>query len=709
MRKFLLSMLSVILVMSIFIPQAIAFSGTENYYSTKALEDHWQWTSGETGNNILKASENTTNININNAAFCLDNGKDAPAYSGTTGSYGGNVDNGILSIMYYGFPYRTAASLGATNDEVAYDATQMAIYAYQGTLHDSQPAGLAQFTYLKDYNGNAVTVAKNILTKALNTPYNPVKTNTVSVVTNNSNVTVVGGYYHVGSYTVKVNNAASSNYSVNLSQAPTGTQVIKSGSNFYFQIPSNVQLKNQRIQASVTSSGTPYLSCSMYNLGGNYQRMAKLEVNTPSGSATVYKNFPDPSGQIEVMKKDKNNYPLQGAVFELEHTTLGIKLPLVTDATGKAKQTELEFGTWKITEKQAPTGYILDSTPQYVTIDDTNPVSTSVAFVNDEKTGTLKVKKTTPGMVNLKDLVFVLSGTSDSGREVSIEAITDSDGIATFNAVPIGTYTVTEKGSSVPYAYMTADPENVTVQYAQTTDINISNAEKTGTIKVKKTTPGMVNLKDLIFVLSGTSDTGREISIEATTDSNGIANFDNVPLGSYTVTEKGSSVPYAYMTADPENVTVQYAQTTNIDVSNAEKTGTIKVSKATRKMKDIANITFILHGTSDSGRDILLEAITDSKGLANFEKIPLGTYTLTEKGASVPYGYLTADDEEVTVNYAQKIDVNVFNLEDPSIPLTNATDNTVYIASFLMLASLAVFSGSKVIRIKTIQAKRKDR
>ena len=256
---------------------------------------------------------------------------------------------------------------------------------------------------------------------------------------------------------------------------------------------------------------------------------------------------------------------------------------------------------------------------------------------------------------------------------------------------------------------MTADPENVTVQYAQTTDINISNAEKTGTIKVKKTTPGMVNLKDLIFVLSGTSDTGREISIEATTDSNGIANFDNVPLGSYTVTEKGSSVPYAYMTADPENVTVQYAQTTNIDVSNAEKTGTIKVSKATRKMKDIANITFILHGTSDSGRDILLEAITDSKGLANFEKIPLGTYTLTEKGASVPYGYLTADDEEVTVNYAQKIDVNVFNLEDPSIPLTNATDNTVYIASFLMLASLAVFSGSKVIRIKTIQAKRKDR
>ena len=85
---------------------------------------------------------------------------------------------------------------------------------------------------------------------------------------------------------------------------------------------------------------------------------------------------------------------------------------------------------------------------------------------------------------------------------------------------------------------MTADPENVTVQYAQTTNIEISNAEKTGSIKVKKTTPGMVNLSNLVFILSGTSDTGREISIEATTDKNGIATFENVPIGTYSNREK---------------------------------------------------------------------------------------------------------------------------------------------------------------------------
>ncbi len=695
MKKFILSILAIVLTINIFMPQAaLAFSGTENFYSTKTLSDHWEWTKdGSTGNNFLKASANTTSISINNVAFCLDNGKDAPASSGTTGTYLGEVDNSILSVMYYGYPYRSAASLGATNNEVAYDATQLAIYAMQGTLSHGG-AGIAQFDPLSDYNGNAVTIAKQIYTNAINNPYTPTKTANVTVTTHNSNVTVAGNYYNVGSYTAKLNGVNVTNYTVDLIQAPAGTQVIKSGANFYFRIPTTTTLKNNVLRAQVTaSSSTPYLSCGIYSLGGNYQRMSKLQVTTPTGTATIDKDFPEPIGELSLVKKDNNNRLLPGTVFEIEHTTLGTKYPLITDATGKAEKKELEFGTWKITEKQAPAGYDIDSTPQYVTIDDSNPVAATVTFINNERTGTLKVKKTTPGMVNLNDLVFILSGTSDSGREINIEATTDSQGIATFNNVPIGTYTVTEKGSSVPYAYMTADPENVTVQYAQTTDVEISNAEKTGSIKVKKTTPGMVNLADLVFILTGTSDTGREINIEATTDKDGIANFENVPLGTYTINEKGSSVPYAYMTADAEDVAVEYANTTNVEISNAEKTGTIKVTKATRLMKDIANITFVLHGTSDSGRDILLEATTDKDGYANFDKIPLGTYTLTEKGSSVPYGYLTADDKDVSVQYARSIDVKVYNFEAPKIPLTNSVNNKIQTYSLFALISLAGFVG----------------
>lgn len=65
----------------------------------------------------------------------------------------------------------------------------------------------------------------------------------------------------------------------------------------------------------------------------------------------------------------------------------------------------------------------------------------------------------------------------------------------------------------------------------------------------------------------------------------------------------------------------QRPQTTDVEISNAEKTGSIKVTKATRTMKDIVNITFILHGTSDSGRDILIETSTDSQGIAEFKNV----------------------------------------------------------------------------------------
>jgi len=242
------------------------------------------------------------------------------------------------------------------------------------------------------------------------------------------------------------------------------------------------------------------------------------------------------------------------------------------------------------------------------------------------------------------------------------------------------------------------------VTYSATTNIEISNEEKTGSIQIKKTTPGMVNLADLSFILSGTTDTGREISIEAITDEDGIANFENIPIGSYTVSEKGSSVPYAYLTADPEEVTVDYSTTTSIDISNAEKTGTLQVTKSTLKMKDIANITFILSGKSDSGREISIEAVTDENGIAVFVGIPVGTYTITEKGSSVPYGYMTADSQNATVTFANDTNVQFYNFSfDELIPQANPkTDglNSIKFDLCLFLVSVSLLATIWCVRKK---------
>ena len=101
--------------------------------------------------------------------------------------------------------------------------------------------------------------------------------------------------------------------------------------------------------------------------------------------------------------------------------------------------------------------------------------TTDVEFLNDEKTGSIKVQKRTEGMTDIEGIKFILSGTSDSGREIRLEAVTDKNGVATFDNVPIGTYTITEDGQSVPTGYLVADPQSVTVTYAETKDVTFIN------------------------------------------------------------------------------------------------------------------------------------------------------------------------------------------------------------------------------------------
>ena len=259
---------------------------------------------------------------------------------------------------------------------------------------------------------------------------------------------------------------------------------------------------------------------------------------------------------------------------------------------------------------------------------------------------------------------------------------------------------VIEDEETVPYGYLVADEKEVKVEYAQTIDATILNEEKTGSITVHKTTEGQKNIEGIKFYLRGTSDTGREIDIPAITDENGIAKFENIPIGTYKVIEDKETVPYGYLVADEKEVKVEYAQTIDATILNNEQTGSIKVHKKTDGMTNIEGIRFILSGVSDTGREIHIEAVTDKDGLAKFEGVPVGTYTITEDGSTVPYGYLVADSKQVTVTYAQTVDADMFNEKVPDTPNTGSSDNdidgrTALGSIAIILAGAAFFMFSK--------------
>lgn len=383
------------------------------------------------------------------------------------------------------------------------------------------------------------------------------------------------------------------------------------------------------------------------------------------------------SGSIKVTKTTTGNLNIEGIKFfatGISDTNKDLKFEATTNENGVAMFDKLVIGKYVITEdgSTVPAAY-LTADEQEVTVEYNE--TAEVAFENIEKTGEIKVTKTTVGNINVSGITFNLRGTSDSGRDIDIPAVTDENGVAIFSEIPIGTYTIYEDEKTVPTAYLVADPQNVTVTYAETKEVPIENKEKTGSITVHKTTEGQKNIEGIKFYLRGTSDSGRAIDIPATTDKDGIAKFDGVPIGTYMVIEDEETVPYGYLVADEKEVKVEYAQTIDETILNNEQTGTVKVHKKTADMTNVEGIRFILSGISDTGREIRIEATTDKDGLAKFEGVPVGTYTITEDGSTVPYGYLVADSKQVTVAYAQTVDTDMVNEKALDTPNTGVTDN----------------------------------
>ena len=384
-------------------------------------------------------------------------------------------------------------------------------------------------------------------------------------------------------------------------------------------------------------------------------------------------------GSIKVTKTTTGNLNVKDIGFivkGISDTNSDIERELFTDENGEALFENLPIGKYTVTEdgSTVPAAY-LTADEQEVTVEYNE--TAEVAFENIEKTGSIKVQKRTEGQKNVEGITFYLKGTSDTGREINIPATTNKDGIAVFENVPIGTYSIIEDEETVPYGYLVADEKEVTVIYAETVDAEILNNEQTGSITVHKTTEGQKNIEGIKFYLRGTSDTGREIDIPAITDENGIAKFENVPIGTYKVIEDEKTVPYGYLVAAEKEVTVTYAETVDTDILNAEQTGTIQVHKKTADMTNVEGIRFILSGISDTGRGIRIEATTDKDGLAKFEGVPIGTYTITEDGSTVPYGYLVADSKQVTVAYAQTVDTDMVNEKAPDTPNTGSSDNDI--------------------------------
>ena len=284
--------------------------------------------------------------------------------------------------------------------------------------------------------------------------------------------------------------------------------------------------------------------------------------------------------------------------------------------------------------------------------------TSTVTFNNILKRGNVKVTKTAEDGLTA-NIKFHLYGTSDSGTSIDEYATTDDKGIATFSDILIGTYTIEEVETALKY--ITPAKQNITVKWNDAVTVSFHNELKRGDIKVIKSAEDNF-IEGHRFHLYGTSIAGTIVDMYTATDSNGIAAFCNVVVGSYTIEEIDTSE--RYIVPECQNTVVEWGGLTEHFFNNEIKRGDIHGIKK----DDFGNVVcgaliglFKTNTTEFTKDTAILTATSSGDGSFSFTSVSYGEWIVKEIEA--PTGYILSEKSyPITVDYhGEVIEVEIVN------------------------------------------------
>ncbi len=415
-------------------------------------------------------------------------------------------------------------------------------------------------------------------------------------------------------------------------------------------------------------------------------------VNVEYGkTATVtFKNMLKKS-EITIVKKDaesKKTIPLAGFGFKIQkadgsYVAVDQKDVFFTDNTGTIKlPIKLAFGSYKLIEVQAGTGYVLDGTPISFTVDGTKTVIELVKYNKVEK-GTITITKTGDIFASVTEEEVTEPTTEPSETE-------ETTALAEESTTTPETTTIPAEESTAPTEPSESDDRKPVIKYQPVyKNGGLADAEFTITAAEDITTPdGTVHFKK------------GEVVDTITTGKNGTAKTKALYLGKYTITETKS--PFGYI-ANPETYTVeikyagQNVEVTNTDlkVENIRQKAEITLQKVLEKYDllgigdngEINNVAFALFADEDITaadgkvipKDGLIEIINcDENGKVCFNtEIPFGKYYVQEYSTDKHY-IIDSTKYPFEFAYTPDTDVQHFDITSEKELVNELKRGTVY-------------------------------
>ena len=287
-------------------------------------------------------------------------------------------------------------------------------------------------------------------------------------------------------------------------------------------------------------------------------------------------------GDLTVTKTAEDGLT-EGIRFRLIGTSdSGAKIDVTAtvDSTGKAYFKDVLIGSgYTLEEVNTDFKYIAPDS-QNVEIEWNTETLTRVH--NTLKRGDLKVVKTSEDNF-VEGMKFRLYGTSLSGGTVDVFAYTNQDGVARFEDILIGEHYTVEEVETAE-RYITPDSQTVAIEWNKVTQKSFYNELKRGTLKVIKTAEDNL-VEGIRFRLYGTSLSDEKVDIYAYTDKNGVAFFEDIPIGqNYTVEEVDASI--RYVVPEGQNIAINWNEITEVEIHNVLKKWRAEVFKIDRALSN---------------------------------------------------------------------------------------------------------------------------
>ena len=308
-------------------------------------------------------------------------------------------------------------------------------------------------------------------------------------------------------------------------------------------------------------------------------------VVNPNDTQTLY-FYNTPVGGLQIIKSDKDSGKrISGVKFEIRKMNGEIIGTYTTDSDGVIYLPEAESGWYTVTEQEAASGYLLDTTPHRIEVKDGQTATLEITNHKSSRILLHKVDKATGK--GIYGAVFLLY---DSNRNPIGEYVTDQDGyIYADEGLADGRYYLREIKAAPGYVL---DPElkTIYVRYGSTTEIEWSNTAECGQIQIIKKSaddnatnglPAGTLLEGAVFEIY---DKAGNVVDTIKSDRNGRAVSKTLPLSRYTVREIKAPANYAinptvmtaYLDFNGQIVTFEVQNTSVSTGVSIKKTGPVQ-------------------------------------------------------------------------------------------------------------------------------------